>query len=831
MTDNFKLLINEKENLNNELLLLNNKLKCLEDKIIEIDNKILKEKNNTILSELKLSPQQENIVNTPDNEDILVVACPGSGKTHTLICKYLKMILNNVYKPEEVLIITFTKKAGNELINRLNNIFSNYENINKLPYYIGTIHGLAYKILQEYNNIPYTILDDNEYKTYINNIINNNNVDKIVKNNIFNIIEQTSSIYPFNLKKIIKKNNLEKYYDEFNKIYKIYQLKKKKENLIDFNDLMILFSNFLDNEKSVLFKQKIKYVFFDEYQDINSIQNNILDKLNCNVMLVGDDAQSIYSFRGSSIDYILNCNKKQFLLEYNYRSTESIVKFCQNIIQNNCNQIKKNVKSINNETLIKPILYGFKDCHSQYEWIAEDILKKKNEGIKLSDIVILARTNNILENIELYLIKNKLSFTKHLGISLLDKSHIKDFLAFVTILYNPKSSPHWKRIINLETNYTMKEINELIDNKNIIKTLKNNSMCNNLIKLYNKLLLYNDTDKIKNILTYLNTIWASNNLFDENYTNDFNKLLSYLKEYNLKDFINNLYLNQEVEHNNDNIIYLTTIHGAKGLEWSCVYLIDNKPLIKSNFYIDELNQLQEERRLFYVASSRAKLFLNITYTNNKSIFLNEIDNQLYDNYGNNNLIKPIDELYFNKNIYELYKLPFTKHKYNDKLNLNNLNFIKYLIYKIIQINFPNKIKKFNFFNESDFSNNKILKKYYLEYIDIKNDWKNILEYIYYISDISTDIDFNNNFKIKELLSNNLESFIEIEKSICNLINSINPSKIICGNKYNVICNNIIIELAEPTVKNMFSILEQVKLSYDYLILYYPIHGYAYKFNL
>ena len=175
--------------------------------------------------DLIISSKQKEIIDYTENENILVIACPGSGKTHTIICKYIKIITKNIFKSNEIILITFTKKAGNELSNRLNKMIPNSE-----PFYVGTIHGLAYKVLTKFNNINYTILDDIDYKNYILNIISDN-YDTIIKSNIIKIIEQISNSYPIDLMKILIKNNLEKYHKEFNKIYKLYQQKKLNDNV------------------------------------------------------------------------------------------------------------------------------------------------------------------------------------------------------------------------------------------------------------------------------------------------------------------------------------------------------------------------------------------------------------------------------------------------------------------------------------------------------------------------------------------------------------------------------------------------------------------------
>ena len=582
--------------------------------------------NENIIKNFNLSKYQQDIVDAVE-DNILVIACPGSGKTHTLIAKYINMLLKYNLLSEETIMITFTKKAGIEMLNRLNKIIPD-----KIPYYVGTIHGLSYKILKEYNNLKKIIIDEQDVKYYLDDIINNLNLENydIIKLKIQNIIEQSSISFPFNMKSVLKKNNLEKYLKEFNLVYKLYKQKKKKENLIDFNDLMIMLNDFLLDKKSDEFKNKIKYVFFDEYQDVNSIQNNILLKLseNSKVMVVGDDAQSIYSFRGSSVKYILNYNlgksHKMYLLEENYRSSNSIVNFCQDIISHNLNQFNKNVKSMNNNNDDKPHVHSFKTIKDQYKWITDDIIQKCNQGIKLSDIAILSRKNNQLNDIELYLITKKISISKHLGLSLLNKSYIKDILAFIIILINLKKclnfsdkidSIHWNRIICLHPEY---------DNLKAKKILENSLLEKDLPELYNLIIklkkINKDIDKIKIIINYLEQFWNDNNKND--IKNDINNLFNYLKDSSLEQFINDIYLNHEVNTNQTDTLYLSTIHGAKGLEWDYVYIIDMNsrdfPFVRPKYYFDELDDIDEERRLFYVASSRAKKNLTITYHNNIS---------------------------------------------------------------------------------------------------------------------------------------------------------------------------------------------------------------------
>jgi len=777
---------------------------------------------NILIKNFNLSEKQKDIVEAIE-DNILVIACPGSGKTHTLIAKYINMLLKYNLKPEETIMITFTKKAGIEMLNRLNKIIPN-----KTPYYVGTIHGLSYKILKEYNNLKNIVMDEQDVKCSLDNIINNQKLEnsEIIKSNIQSIIDQSSITHPFNMKSVLKKYNLDNYSKEFNLIYKLYNQKKKQENLIDFNDLMIMLSNFLLDKKSDQLKNKMKYIFFDEYQDINSIQNNILLKLSeySKVMVVGDDAQSIYSFRGSSVKYILNYNlgksHKMYLLEENYRSTSSIVNFCQDIISHNLNQFNKNIKSMKNNLHDKPHINSFKTIKEQYEWITNDIIKKVNDGVKLSDIAILSRKNSQLNDIELYLISRKISVSKHIGLALLNKSHVKDFIAFIIILINPKSQLHWRRIICLHSGYDNAKANKILEDSSLGKDLPELHNLIIQIKKINK-----DIEKTKLIINYLEQFWPNTN--DKK---DIYNLLDYLKDLSLEEFINDLFLNQDIDTTKQDTLYLSTIHGAKGLEWDHVYIIDMNsrdfPFIRPKYYIDELEEIDEERRLFYVASSRAKEKLTITFHNNVSSLLREINPLLYINQSytesniNVNKIKPTLDIsldiknylnligYYNisKVLIEIVNNKSSINKHYDIPKNYNVSIISKiincLILKIIQKNYQVKIK-----NNQD-------------KIDFNISWENMINSIFSLPSFK----YINISDYYELLNNNMiyNYYTQIEKGICKIINKIKPNDIYLNyittygsvsGIIDILCDNIMFELG--TNLNCNNVCE--KLLHAYLL--------------
>ena len=895
-------LIEKRQQLIDKISKYNAKLFNLQNELYNIEQLIVQSDHKEIMETLTLNEQQLQVINSKDKYT-LVIACPGSGKTHTLISMYIKLIVEDKINPDNVLLITFTKKAGQEMSGRLSSLVPT-----KLPAYVGSLHGLSYRVLQEYKNINYTILDEKESKNIIKELCDDFlDIDDsdtfLIKQKIVSIIDTASSSYPFNLQEVLKKMCLEKLNDKIGLIYTKYQEKKTNENLIDFNDLMLSFSHFLDTEESIDFKNKIEFIFFDEYQDVNPIQHYILSKFKgfARIMVVGDDAQSIYAFRGSSVNYILNfpnefTPNKMYLLEKNYRSTNQIVTYFQDIISKNTNQYKKDVISVSPNNGIKPVIIAFTDNKQRNQWIINDILKNKENGISLSKMVILARKNDSLDKIEIELVKQGITVIKHNGLSILDKHHVKDFLAFIILLINNKSSIHWKRILSLHLNVNLahdiieSSRNNGLSIKETIKKLKDTqvSYANSLKELDGVFdFLTNqkskDIDKARYILSYLERIWSLKNKYDnhlEEKIKDILLLISYLSTSTMKDFINELYLNQSIELNLDNTIYLTTIHGSKGLEWEYVYLIDvdsdTFPSVKYGYYLDEGDEIEEERRLFYVACSRAKYNLVITYNFNlnpsslltMSPFIREINkdyytgvNVDYTSYGMSGVIS-IDvnnylKYYGFSKIYPILKNikcerkvlhgGFEIPKYLDKFKYSRLvisNFIDFLIAKIMQINFSKQIKKFEL--NIIYKLEKFPQKIRQNYIDELNDWRNLLEDIFFIAtyNIKDEGSVFNDLK-NLLINNNIYSYYnEISEKLYKFISESNPKEI--NSHYNVthakikgeidiLVDNKIFEIKtnQGEIATMTNIIQTLLYGYllnkkeriiDEIILYNPLTG-------
>ena len=660
---NMDTLIEKKKKLEIKLKKYKDKLYSIEDELFDIDVKLSTFDNRELLKDIKLNDKQKEIIKS-DSKNMLVVAVPGSGKTHTLINRYIDIVINKNVDPQSIILITFTKKSGQEMYDRINKYVPN-----KLPFYVGSLHGLGYKMLNKDN---FSILDEKDtYELLIETAENITDNDYIIKN-IYNIYDKQSICDTLNLIDVLQKIDVNiKFKSTILKILKTYKKIKTEQKLLDFNDLMILLNKFLESNNGILFREKINYIFFDEFQDINPIQNSILEKFKhkSNIMVVGDDAQSIYSFRGSCVDYILNYKYNDcYYLEDNYRSSPYIINFFDNIIKNNIKKLDKKIISPKTENGVKPIIRNFNNNNEQFQWVADQIKEKYNQGVKLKDIAILSRTNNSLTSLELHLKKYEIQYTKSSGISILNKQHIKDLMAFISLLYNNKNSVSIKRILKLhKINY----------NNNInIELFKYSDSLN---EFYSQFITVEDNIKIHLLRKYMEKFYP-------NEVNDIKTIINFFKESDdLKASFNDLYLNIDIGNNEDTLL-LSTIHSSKGLEWEYVYIIDCSadtiPCIRPSFYKDEINNYEEERRLFYVACSRAKNYLNLTYSGNITPFIKEInsDNYIAYNINTNEKVKNITTQYDIKNklkydgynfcINKLINSTYEKKNITTKININ-----------------------------------------------------------------------------------------------------------------------------------------------------------------
>lgn len=659
-----------------QILELYQQIAHLEQKNLELEEEI--NKKETKKFEFSLNENQRKAVESV-NSNSIIIACPGSGKTHTLIAKTVYLIKICEVDPKKIILVTFTKKASTEMQNRLAQKLGDTH-----IRYVGTLHGLAYRALQKYDDINYTILDEKDRDKAIheefvklteNEFKDEYEVDvlSMLHKYVIVIHEMICALYPKKIKEILEKVKLTEYEKIVRKTLSNYETFKLKHKYLDFNDLMIRFVNFLQDERSNEFKDSYDYILFDEYQDINSIQDLILTLMNekCqNLTVVGDDAQAIYAFRGSEVRFILNFKENYegvnvTKLEQNYRSTPEIINFCNAIIKNNNDQLDKKMIPVKNSVHIKPKIMGFKTGFDEMVHVVGRIRRLIKNGVSLKEIAIISRKNRQLDCFEFELIKHKINYIKSKGIGILDRVHVKDFLSFLVVLVNRESIIHWRRILNLVTGIGAVTADKILNSNKNLFTLKlhtvetkSRKLLIDLIKLLKKIeeaFDKNDLDQIcSRIIEYLTPIIEKRIKVKEQMTaeekiDDLNLIKSVLIRVNdLEQFLGDIHLTEEMDvqktldTDKKEHLLLTTIHGAKGLEWDYVFLIgassDIMPCVKSSFYQEEIVDTEEERRLFYVGCSRARKSLEITLsydyhfvTNNvyTSPFISEIEPKLY----------------------------------------------------------------------------------------------------------------------------------------------------------------------------------------------------------
>lgn len=626
-----------------------------------------------------LNDQQKPAV-TEFKNNICVDAGAGAGKTSCLIGKIAYLVYIG-YDPTKIVAITFTKKAYHEMKSRLIELIGE-ELTNKVN--IGTIHSYAYRTLQTLCSINFTILDDSESKLLMNTILENNPSDiiynKKLSRNIYSIYAMwRDGMYPATLEEICKKQGFGNFSRNLQRLYEEYEKDKKRLKYLDFCDIMMKFYDMLQkNDETVnSYIESIQFILVDEAQDINQLQSNILQLLNRsanNMTFYGDDWQSIYRFRGGSMKHLIEfcdlyTDSKLLKLEYNYRSTPEIVFFCNQIMRPNHNQIEKIMIPTIERSGKKPFVKGFDNEIIEANWICNKIEDIQNND---KSIVILARNNNELNVFEMLLLKRSITYKKLQGISFLDAIHIKDIISLWTAL--DRNSPiHWRRILRLFPTVTDRIANEMLNKcgNRIIRTLAcaityfNRELCKNIIPLSLFLKRYSKLQSSKISITekfekgsnmsieFLSDIYMkdfeSNKITHNVYTkrvHDLQIMKNELIRYgNYKLFLESLQLewvdeqwmnkSQTESVSTNSPVIMSTIHSAKGLEWDVVFVkgltLGHFPNSYASDPIEYIEDIEEERRLFFVACSRAKNELYLTYSGDRKPMNLKNINDMYNN--------------------------------------------------------------------------------------------------------------------------------------------------------------------------------------------------------
>lgn len=579
---------------------------------------------------------------------ILVIAGAGSGKTKTLTYRVARLIEDGI-KPENILLLTFTKKAATEMLSRATIVLDN--RCEKVAG--GTFHSFANIILRKYSKLlglknNFTIMDRADCEDVINHIVGQLFPKKEKR---FPKKSTLLDIYSKSINKVTPTKQI--IADEFPQfahcedkiieVHKAYVAYKRENSVLDYDDLLLYIKLLLENNDGLRkrLSNEYKYIMVDEYQDTNTLQADVIRLLaseHNNIMAVGDDAQSIYSFRGANYRNILDFprlfeNTKIIKLEQNYRSTQNILKLTNEIISKAKEKYTKNLFS-NIVSPQVPALICAKDTQMEADFICQRILELLDEDISLSDICVLTRNARMSYNLEIELSKRAIPFQKFGGPKFMETAHIKDVVAHLRVILNPDDVISLTRILLLLKGVGASTVNNIMpiikgDLKPDIKLLPSNKSqsLTPLFKTLGQLRDYSTTKKPEEIVSAIINYYRP--ILKDKY-DDFSKREKDLDHFeylstqysNLEDFISDLALeppDASVEgmykkNSDDEALTISTIHSAKGLEWDSVFIIgavDGR--FPSAYSFNSEEEMDEELRLMYVATTRAKNNLYITY--------------------------------------------------------------------------------------------------------------------------------------------------------------------------------------------------------------------------
>lgn len=580
----------------------------------------------------------------------LVLAGAGSGKTHTIAYRVAHLLEKGV-SPEEILLVTFTNKAAKEMNDRINRLAGRSE---KLPW-SGTFHHIAVRILRQYAGLlgyenNFTILDSDDATDLLKLCLRQEGIERGAKR--FPSAGTVIGIMSFarNSGRTIADVMNERYpqwtplTDTIEAIAESYEKRKGATNTVDFDDLLTLLYRLFSTNKKVCerFTEQWRYILADEYQDTNWIQGQILHSLtkhHGNILVVGDDAQSIYAFRAATIENILSFEKQYegtriFRLETNYRSTPEILSVANDIIEKNRRQYAKELKSVQ-KPADRPWVQAFADDRDEARFIVLELLQLHAEGANMGDMAVLFRAAHHSQALEMELARHGIRYDYRGGLRFFERSHVKDALAYLKIIHNPKDAVAWSRVLNLQmgigpagaqkifdtiaqngTPDDLAELGELLSAKgrigwqdfvaiwrrmdavadqhpaSLISSLLSSSYVTTLEAEY-----ADARDRIRDIEQLARVAERSSDL------------AAFLTEAGLSERFA-----QDKESGSGDRVVLSTVHQAKGLEWHAVFVMH---LAAGQFPNDrsltEAAGVEEERRLFYVAVTRAKQHLYLTY--------------------------------------------------------------------------------------------------------------------------------------------------------------------------------------------------------------------------
>ena len=592
--------------------------------------------------------QYEAVVNTEG--PVLVLAGAGSGKTRVVTYKIAYLVKEIGVNPFNILAITFTNKAANEMKERAEELLE--RSINGM--WIGTFHSICVRILRKHYSSNFTIYDTQDSLNLIKRIVKDRNLDsdqfkpKSIKNRISDFKNKGMGVKEFQ-----EFAGSDFYLKIVGEVFFDYEAAMKEANALDFDDLLLKTVKLFEANPSVCeeYSKKFDYIFVDEYQDVNDIQYKFIKAISHvhnNLTVVGDENQSIYAFRGANLENILNFERdfrgaKVIYLNQNYRSTKSILDAANHLILNNPQKYKRELlatKADDEKVKCYNLMTGDDEAYK----VLEIIEKLKDDGEKYSDIAILYRTNNQSRAFEDVFVRNSVPYEIIGGIRFYDRKEVKDVLAYLKLLNNPFDSVSFERIVNTPRRgvgpKTLGDLNEyrLVTGKDYFETLSDigtksaKKFGEDFIRIrevMNDVPLSELVDIVLEKSEYLKELKVSKNPEDESRVQNVYEFVSYVKEYEeknpeseLSEMLNEISLLSDIDQSKEeDKVVLMTVHSSKGLEFRNVFVVGlEEGLFPSRMSMEDEKDVEEERRLFYVALTRARDRLFLTSADSRMIY-------------------------------------------------------------------------------------------------------------------------------------------------------------------------------------------------------------------
>ncbi len=630
--------------------------------VIKRDENSLPEKLTRYWQEL--NEEQFRVVTAKPNA-ALVVAGAGTGKTRAITYRVAYLIEQGV-SPQRILLATFTNRAAREMLKRVE-MLTGSQNVHKI--WGGTFHRIANLILRRHAvsigfDSNYSILDSEDARDFINVCIEEAAIDTTAKRFPKPEVVQSIISYANNTDQPIEEVIIKKYpyfemlSQQIKRVDFVYMERKKERNVMDYDDLLLNWKRLLIEKPDIaaVYAEQFQHILVDEYQDTNKLQAELIDLLavkHKNVMVVGDDAQSIFAWRGAEFTNIYEFPQRYpqadtYKLETNYRSTPEILGLANVSIANNRRQFPKILQAVKRSKDFKPALIPCADVEQQSAFVASRILELRDEGTSLEEIGVLYRSHYHSIELQLELTRRNIPYRVQSGVRFFEQAHIKDVISYLRIIVNPRDELAWKRILKMIPsvgNATANKIYEslayaenplaLAKREDFKYQPRSKNNWKNFVELLEKITSDDNRHKPAKQIELILTNGYEQYL-EENYENaearleDLRGLAMYASRYDsTEDFLSELALlsterfkepsaivgeDVVMGGEEDELLTLTSVHQAKGLEWKAVFLIwAAEGKFPSPRSLKEIDSEEEERRLWYVALTRAQDELYLTY--------------------------------------------------------------------------------------------------------------------------------------------------------------------------------------------------------------------------